>query len=90
MTTRLHPALIGFAVIVYLFLMGPLVIVFGAALSDTTYLTFPPQVLTLHWFERIFETGAFRRTIVTSILIAFMATARPRRIGIPAAYARSR
>lgn len=90
MATRLHPGLIAFAVIVYIFLMGPLVIVFGAALSDTTYLTFPPQGLTLHWFYRIFEIGAFRRTIVTSVQIAFLATALALAIGIPAAYALNR
>ncbi len=28
MTTRLHPGLIAFAVVVYIFLMGPLIIVF--------------------------------------------------------------
>lgn len=90
MPNRLHPALIGFAILVYLFLMGPLVIVFGAALSDTTFLTFPPQGLTLRWFERIFEIGAFRRTIVTSVEIAFLATALALLIGIPAAYALNR
>ena len=90
MATRLHPGLIAFAVVVYLFLMGPLVIVFGAALSDTTYLTFPPQGLTLRWFERIFEIGAFRRTIITSIQIAFLSTALALAIGIPAAYALNR
>ncbi|TKT76231.1 ABC transporter permease [Aquamicrobium sp. LC103] len=90
MTNRLHPALIGFTILVYLFLMGPLVIVFGAALSDTTYLTFPPQGLTLHWFQNIFEISAFRRTIVTSLQIAFLATAIALVIGIPAAYALNR
>lgn len=90
MTTRLHPGLIAFAVVVYIFLMGPLVIVFGAALSDTTYLTFPPQGLTLRWFERIFEIGAFRRTIITSVQVAFLATAMALIIGIPAAYALNR
>lgn len=90
MSMRLHPGLIAFAVVVYLFLMGPLVIVFGAALSDTTYLTFPPQGLTLRWFERIFEMAAFRRTMVTSVQIAFLATGLALLIGIPAAYALNR
>lgn len=90
MTGRIHPALIAFAVLVYIFLMGPLIIVFGAALSDTTYLTFPPQGLTLRWFENIFEISAFRRTIVTSLEIAFLATGLALLIGIPAAYALNR
>jgi putative spermidine/putrescine transport system permease protein len=90
MTNRLHPALIAFTVLVYIFLTGPLIIVVGAALSDTTYLTFPPQGLTLHWFVRIFEIGAFRNTIITSLQIAFLSTALALAIGIPAAYALNR
>jgi putative spermidine/putrescine transport system permease protein len=90
MQTRLPPALIAFTVLVYVFLMGPLVIVIGAALSDTTYLTFPPQGLTLRWFERIFEMAAFRRTMVTSLQIALLATAIALMIGIPAAYSLAR
>ena len=90
MTSRLHPALIGFAVVVYFFLMGPLVIVIGAALSDTGFLTFPPQGLTLRWFERIFEMSAFRRTMVTSFQVATVSTSCALLIGIPAAYALNR
>jgi len=90
MTGRLHPLLIAFAVLVYLFLMGPLVIVIGASLSDTGYLTFPPQGLTLHWFERIFEMSAFRRTMVTSFQVATISTCLALLIGIPAAYALNR
>ncbi|RVT86790.1 ABC transporter permease [Rhodobacteraceae bacterium CCMM004] len=90
MTGRLHPGLIAFAVAVYIFLMGPLVIVIGASLSDTTYLTFPPQGLTLRWFERIFEMSAFRRTMITSFQMATLSTLLALLIGIPAAYALNR
>ena len=68
----------------------PLVIVVGAALSDTTYLTFPPQGLSLRWFQNIFEISAFRRTIVTSLQIALLGTLIALLIGIPAAYALNR
>jgi putative spermidine/putrescine transport system permease protein len=90
MSDRPHPFLIIIAALVYLFLMLPLVIVVGAALSDTTYLTFPPQGLSLRWFENIFEISAFRRTIVTSLQIAFLGTLLALLIGIPAAYALNR
>lgn len=90
MSDRPHPILIGVAALVYLFLMLPLVIVVGAALSDTTYLTFPPQGLSLRWFENIFEISAFRRTIVTSLQIALLGTLIALLIGIPAAYALNR
>ncbi len=90
MQMRLPPALIVFTVLVYLFLMGPLVIVIGASLSDTSYSTFPPKGLTLRWFERIFEMAAFRRTIVTSLQIAVLAIGVALVIGIPATDALNR
>lgn len=90
MTRRVHPLLAVFTALVFLFLLGPLVIVVGASLSDTTYLTFPPQGLSLRWFENIFAIAAFRRTIVTSLQIAFLATALALLIGVPAAYAMNR
>ncbi len=90
MTYRIHPALIVFASIVFFFLLAPLVIIIGSALSDTTYLTFPPRGLTLRWFENIFEMSAFRRTAVTSFQLAFLGTALSLLVGIPAAYALNR
>lgn len=90
MTQRINPLLILFTILVYIFLVGPLIIVLGASVSDTTYLTFPPQGLSLRWFENIFEISAFRRTIVTSMEIAFLATGIALLIGIPAAYALNR
>ncbi|ABD56153.1 ABC transporter permease [Jannaschia sp. CCS1] len=90
MTHRTHPLLIVMTVLVYFFLLGPLVIIFGASVSDTTFLAFPPQGLTLHWFENIWEISAFRRTIVTSFQVAIMGTLLALLIGIPAAYALNR
>lgn len=90
MKTSTHPALIAFAVLVYIFLVGPLIIVIGASLSDTTYLTFPPQGLSLRWFENIFAIEAFRRTMLTSFQLAILSTAMALVIGIPAAYALNR
>lgn len=90
MTNRIHPLLILMTILVYIFLLGPLIIIFGASVSDTTFLAFPPQGLTLHWFENIWEISAFRRTIVTSLQVAFLGTFFALLIGIPAAYALNR
>ncbi|PVH30341.1 ABC transporter permease [Pararhodobacter oceanensis] len=90
MATRIHPLLILMTIVVYIFLIGPLIIIFGASVSDTTFLAFPPQGLTLHWFENIWEISAFRRTIVTSFQVALLGTAMALLIGIPAAYALNR
>ena len=90
MTRNIHPLLIAGTVLVFMFLVGPLIIVLGAALSDTTYLTFPPHGLSLRWFENIFQIDAFRRTIFTSLQIALLSTTIALIIGIPAAYALNR
>ncbi|MHC9234528.1 ABC transporter permease [Pseudooceanicola sp. 502str34] len=90
MKQRIHPLLVAFAVLVFFFLLGPLVIILGSAVSDTSYLTFPPQGLTLRWFTNIFEISAFVRTMKTSFLLAVGGTALSMAIGIPAAYALAR
>ncbi|WEX11818.1 ABC transporter permease [Chelativorans sp. AA-79] len=90
MNQRVNPLLIAFAALTFLFLIGPLVIIIGTALSDTSFLTFPPQGLSLRWFENIFEISAFRRTMVTSFVLAVGGTALSLLIGVPAAYAMAR
>ncbi|PZX04684.1 ABC transporter permease [Celeribacter halophilus] len=90
MKNRIHPALIVITVLTFLFLLGPLVVIIGSALSDTSYLTFPPQGLTLHWFTNIFEVSAFTRTMGTSFMLAIGGTTVSMLIGIPAAYALAR
>ncbi|WP_116134054.1 ABC transporter permease [Tropicimonas sp. IMCC34043] len=90
MRPRTHPLLLAFAGLVFVFLLGPLVIILGAALSDTSFLTFPPRGLTLHWFANVFQVEAFKRTMLTSFLLAIGGTALSMTIGIPAAYALAR
>jgi putative spermidine/putrescine transport system permease protein len=85
-----HPLLTLAAVLVYVFLLGPLVIVLGAAVSDTTFLAFPPQGLSLRWFANVFNTAAFRTTFVISMQVAVLGTLLALIIGVPAAYAMSR
>ena len=45
--------------IVYLFLIGPLLIIAAASFSDTTYLTFPGKGFTLRWYGQIFQIHSF-------------------------------
>ncbi|WP_205965375.1 ABC transporter permease [Pseudooceanicola onchidii] len=87
---KTHPLLIAFAVLTFAFLIGPLIIIIGTSLSNTSYLTFPPEGLSLKWYENIFEISAFRRTMVTSFMLAVGGTALSMLIGIPAAYAMAR
>lgn len=85
-----HPLVTLAAVLVYVFLLGPLVIVLGAAISDTTFLAFPPQGVSLRWFANVFATTAFRDTFWISLQVAVLGTALALLVGVPAAYAMSR
>ena len=90
MNRRTHPLLTLAAVLVYVFLLGPLVIVLGAAVSDTTFLAFPPQGFSLRWFGNVFATTAFRETFWISLQVAVLGTLLALVIGVPAAYAMNR
>lgn len=90
MRRTVHPLLMAFAGCVFFFLLAPLVIIIGAAFSDTTYLTFPPQGLTFRWFGNIFSVEAFRSTAITSLQVALLGTALSLMVGVPAAYALNR
>ncbi|MDO1584937.1 ABC transporter permease [Rhizobium oryzicola] len=90
MTTKLHPLLIVFAAVIFAILVAPLFIILGAAVSDTSFLTFPPQGFTMRWFTNIFDITAFRTTAITSLQVAVTGTFLALLIGIPAAYAMNR
>lgn len=81
-----HPLLTLAAMLVFLFLAGPLFIVLGAAFNDATFLAFPPQSLSLRWFERVLSLDNFMRAFMVSLTTAFTATGLALLVGIPAAY----
>jgi putative spermidine/putrescine transport system permease protein len=90
MSQRIHPLLIFLAGLVFIFLVGPLIIIIGSSLSDTNFLTFPPRGVTLHWFTHIFDVTAFKTTAITSLELAFGGTLLSLIFGVPAAYALNR
>jgi putative spermidine/putrescine transport system permease protein len=78
------------AVLVYVFLLGPLLIIIGSSFGPDSYLTFPPKGLSLKWYFNIFQGDMFIRTFKISIQLAVISTMIALIIGIPAAYALSR
>lgn len=77
-------------VLVYLFLVGPLLVIAAASFSDTTYLKFPGEGFTLRWYEQILKIKSFGGAAKYSIIIAFAATGIALILGLPAAYALNR
>lgn len=72
-------------VLVYIFLIGPLLVIMAASFSDTTYLKFPGEGFTLKWYAQILKVKTFGSAAKYSIIIAFAATFLALILGLPAA-----
>lgn len=90
MRKSLHPFVLVMGTGVFVFLLAPLVIILGAAFSDTTYLTFPPQGLSLRWFENVLAKQSFINAFQTSLIVATLGTSFALIVGVPVAYALAR
>ncbi|WP_118182113.1 ABC transporter permease [Paraburkholderia phosphatilytica] len=72
MTARAALRTLAWLVLAYLAL--PLVIVVGASLTSSEFLTFPPHGLTLHWYVVAMRDPSYMSAFVTSTLLAAAAT----------------
>ncbi|TFE25185.1 ABC transporter permease [Cohnella luojiensis] len=79
-----------FSLMVFVFLLGPLLIIFATSFEPGIVLQFPPHGFSLRWYEQIFKVEGFIRTFKTSIAISLLGNAFALLLGIPAAYALSR
>jgi len=85
---RLRRAGLGiWVVLVYAFLLAPVIVVMLASLSTTSYLTVPPEGVTLRWFLEVLEDPSYIDAILFSLLLALIATAGSLFLGTAAAYA---
>lgn len=63
-----------FRVLVYLFLLLPLLVVVLTAFSETDYIVFPPQGFTLKWFGEAISNRAFIASVKVSLILASVST----------------
>ncbi|NMI04096.1 ABC transporter permease [Paenibacillus sp. SZ31] len=85
-----HIGLGLFSLLVFIFLLGPLLIISVTSFEPGTVLKFPPEGFSFRWYENIFNTGGFLRTFQTSIIISLLGNLLALVLGVPAAYALSR
>ncbi|MCC9075696.1 ABC transporter permease [Litorilinea aerophila] len=72
---------------VYLFLLGPFLIIFIAAFGAEATLAFPPRGgFSLHWFSNVFQTSQFVDSFWISLGVGLLATAIALLLGVPVAY----
>jgi putative spermidine/putrescine transport system permease protein len=79
-----------FTFLLYVFLLGPLVIITIASFEPGTIMKFPPQGFSLKWYMNIFKVKMFMETFKTSIIVSLAGNLLALLLGVPAAYALSR
>src|SRR6187399_2977170 len=87
---RTSPArwlLIGVSALILLFVALPTLIVVPVSLSATEYLSFPPQELTLHWYQEFLTDPDWIRATLLSFQIAVVVAVLSVVIGTMAALA---
>lgn len=72
------------------FLAMPLVIIIGASLTTTSYLSFPPEGLTLKWYSALLADPTYVQSFLMSTLLATVATFVGIAIAIPSSLALAR
>jgi putative spermidine/putrescine transport system permease protein len=88
MAVRILVRVISFAALLYLAL--PLVVIVGASLTTSEFLAFPPQGLTLRWYEVVINNPTYAHSFAISTLLALAATAVGVLLAVPAALAIAR
>jgi putative spermidine/putrescine transport system permease protein len=78
------------ALVTFLYLLGPIIVIVASALGQTGYLAFPPHGLTLKWFSAALADTRYVDAFGTSVVIAIAATVLSVCIGLPAAFALAR
>lgn len=88
MAIRLAIRLVSFLTLAYLLL--PLLVVVGGSLTETKYLAFPPEGLTLRWYEVVLNDPTYLRSFLNSAVLAAAATLVALIVALPAAMAIAR
>jgi putative spermidine/putrescine transport system permease protein len=70
-----------------IFIMAPLLLVMAVSVSDSYFVTFPPQGFTLKWYAKVLQDRDFIDAMRLSILLALGTTAGSLLFGVPAALA---
>ncbi|MCY1289988.1 Inner membrane ABC transporter permease protein YdcV [compost metagenome] len=88
MIAALSIRVVSWAVLAYLAL--PLVVILGSSLTESAFLAFPPEGLTLRWYQQMLGEPGYVAAFTTSTLLALAATAAALVLTVPAALAVAR
>lgn len=84
---QLSPWMAVVVVPILLFIMAPLIVPLLMSISDTPYITFPPEGFTLRWYGKVLASEEARRAFFFSLGLAALVTVLSLAIGTPCALA---
>ncbi len=76
-----------FVAITAILLLAPLIVVVGASLSESQFVSFPPQGFSLRWYQNVLTSDAFLNAAWLSLRIALLVTVSATLVGGMAAIA---
>ncbi len=74
-------------VFVLIYMLVPLAVVIGSSISSSQFLVFPPQGVSLRWYEQVLSSDKYLAAGWTSIKLAVIVTFLSLAVGTPAAIA---
>lgn len=78
-------AMRAFVVLVYLFLLAPILMIVVMSFNAGAFLSFPIEGFSFKWYVAFFKNESFMKSLATSFAVASIATLCSLAIGIPAA-----
>jgi len=74
-------------IIMFVFLLGPFLIILLSSFSSDATMRFPPRGFSLEWYKKVLNIKMFRTTFLISLKIGLASTVAALLMGIPVAYA---
>ncbi|MEI6159208.1 MAG: ABC transporter permease [Roseococcus sp.] len=78
--------LTGFTLLVFAFLMLPLLVVFPISVSSASYMQFPPPGFSWQWYQRYFGDEIWIEATIRSFQVAALCTTLAMLLGVPLAF----
>ena len=79
--------LVAACILIYFFLMLPLLVVFPISLSSAPYMQFPPPGFSWQWYERYFADPQWMDATIRSLQIGFATAVLALLLGVPLSFA---
>ena len=83
-------SLIFITTVMFVFLIGPFVIIIISSFSGNAIMRFPPEGFSLQWYDKVLNIEMFRATFWISLKTGLAATFTALILGVPVAYSNVR